>query len=387
MTTIQVLIVDADVLVRQALARVAEGVDDITVVGIVSTPEAAYNVLGAAGTVDVILFDVEGVAGDGLAALDDMLQRHPEVPVVVLSSRSEDGAQLGIRALERGAADCITKPESLANVIFALRHFQKRLPPIVRAVAGTLNAAAPDVVPAGQGAEGEPARIEGLAMGACTGGPAVLFTVLPQLPASFPVPIFIAQHLPSKFTAALAERLDARCALTVCEAATGVVPKAGQVWVAPGGYHLDVRREGQQIALRTHRGSRQHKCRPSIDVLFTSVADAYGARALGVVLSGFGEDGVDGARRIREAGGRIVIQDRQHAQVTALPDAVLSAGLVDEVAPLSALADVLIRRASAGRDEAMPTAWQAGGDGASIAPRRRGRSAPTMNSPHVPKKE
>lgn len=387
MKSIRVLIVDADVLVRQALARVAEGVNDLTVVGVVSTPKEAQNLLGAAGAVDVILFDVEGIAGDGLAALDDMLQRHPEVPVVVLCSRSDEGAQLGIQALERGAADCITKPESLANVIFALRHFQKRLPPIVRAVAGALNAAAPDAASASERIEDATSLIDGVAVGACTGGPALLFSVLPQLPASFPVPIFIAQHLPKIFTAALAERLDARCVLTVREAVSGAVPKPGQVWIAPGGYHLIVRREGHQVVLQTHRGARHHKCRPSIDVLFSSVADVFGPRALGVVLSGFGEDGVEGARRIREAGGQIVALDRQHAQVTALPDAVTAAGLAHEVATPSSLADVLIRRAAMGRAESAPREWRAGGDGSSIAPKRRGRVSSTMQSPHVPKKE
>lgn len=177
-----------------------------------------------------------------------------------------------------------------------------------------------------------------LVIGVSTGGPNALARLMPALPANLPVPVLIVQHMPPLFTRMLAERLDATCALKVREAEGGAVLMPGEAWVARGDWHLEVARSGMRMILREHQGPAVNSCRPAVDTLFDSAVKACGGNVVGLVLTGMGQDGMKGARAIREAGGLVLAQDEDSSVVWGMPGAVAMAGLADLVLPLDELA-------------------------------------------------
>lgn len=188
------------------------------------------------------------------------------------------------------------------------------------------------------------ARIEAVAIGASTGGPEALAELIAKLPNDFPAPILIVQHMPSKFTRHLAERLDSLTALAVREGQAGQKVRAGQVWIAPGDYHMMVVRHGSEAVLMTNQRPPEQGCRPSVDVLFRSLASTYGSHTLGVVLTGMGADGTSGAQAIWEAGGEIIVQDQATSAVWGMPGRVVAAGLARSVCPLSSVPFAIMSR-------------------------------------------
>ena len=183
-------------------------------------------------------------------------------------------------------------------------------------------------------------------IGVSTGGPAALGTLLPRLPANFPVPILIVQHMPPTFTDLLATRLNQSCEIAVVEAEHDMVASAGTAYIAPGSHHLRASRSGTVIQLHLDLGQPENSCRPSVDVLFRSAAMAFGDRVLGVILTGMGRDGLQGTRDIHEAGGRVIIQDEATSVVWGMPAEVAREGLADRILPLEQIASELIRATS-----------------------------------------
>ncbi len=193
-------------------------------------------------------------------------------------------------------------------------------------------------------------RVEIVAIGTSTGGPNALATLLATFPADCPVPLVIVQHMPAAFTSLLAKRLAARVAIGVGEANLGDELHPGRAWIAPGDYHMELTRDAQRaVRLRLHQGPPENSCRPSVDVLFRSVAEVYGAGTLAVVLTGMGQDGLRGCERIREVGGQILVQDEATSVVWGMPGLVARANLADQVLPLEQLAAEIIRRVRKGR--------------------------------------
>ena len=186
-------------------------------------------------------------------------------------------------------------------------------------------------------------------IGASTGGPNALTEVLAALPTGFPVPVLIVQHLPKNFTKFFAQRLDAACTLNVREATNGARVVPGTVWIAPGDLHLEARSKDRGIELATTDGPLVNSCRPAADVLFRSAARCYGAATLAVVLTGMGQDGLDGCRSIREVGGQIIVQDKATSVVWGMPGQVTDAGLAEAVLPISDVGAEVIRRVGASR--------------------------------------
>lgn len=198
-------------------------------------------------------------------------------------------------------------------------------------------------------AGGELKAIDVVAVAVSTGGPRALLELLPKLPPDFPVPIIVVQHIPPLFTQRLAQLLAVSCKLPVTEATPGApVPKLGCI-LANGGSHLVVRRKGTTVVTETTNEPPENGCRPAADVLFRSIASIYGTRALGVVLTGMGSDGLIGSRAMRQAGARIIVQDKASSVVWGMAGIVASEGLADEILPLGSLADALCRRAAVGR--------------------------------------
>jgi two-component system chemotaxis response regulator CheB len=179
-------------------------------------------------------------------------------------------------------------------------------------------------------------------IGASTGGPPALQAIIPRLPETLPCAVLVVQHMPVGFTRSLAERLAARSPLRVREAAEGDVVSAGSVLIAPAGQHMKVRRRGGEMRVWLDDEPRQALHRPSIDVLMASVAKAYGARAMGVILTGMGSDGVEGMRAIREAGGVTLAESEESCVIYGMPKAAAEAGVVDRTAPLSRVADEIL---------------------------------------------
>lgn len=346
MQPIRVLNIDGDVLGRQLVARVLEGAG-MEVAAAAGEADAAREALSHE-PLDVVLLDLDRLGMEGLALLHEWRGSRPRLPVIVFCTRSREGGRQAVAALAAGAAEVITKPEGRTNLLFAAHHLEKRLVPAIRAVVagphglerGRHTAAARASSP-----DGPPVRL--VVVGGCTGGPRALFELLPQLPPGLAVPVLIAQHLPRWYTAALAEHLAAIARRPVEEARTGALVQPGQVWVAPGGYHLTVSRVGSGERLEVHRGPRERGCRPSVDALFRSAAHVLGAEVLGVVLSGHGADGLQGCWHVHDAGGQVVVQDPATAVAGALPAAVASAGLADAVLPPAALAREVTRRVQA----------------------------------------
>jgi two-component system chemotaxis response regulator CheB len=191
--------------------------------------------------------------------------------------------------------------------------------------------------------------VEVVAIGASTGGPNALAALFPAFPADFPVPIVIVQHMPPVFTGRLAERLSLLSSVETEEAENGELVRLGRAWLAPGDYHMALARDAEAIRLRTHQGPPENSCRPSVDVLFRSVAEVYGPGVLAVILTGMGQDGLRGCERIRAVGGQVLAQDAATSVVWGMPGAVARAGLADVVLPLDQLGMEIVRRVLKGR--------------------------------------
>jgi two-component system chemotaxis response regulator CheB len=188
-------------------------------------------------------------------------------------------------------------------------------------------------------------RVDIVAIGTSTGGPNALLDVLPRIPKDFPVPIVLVQHMPPIFTLRLAERLASRSQIQVKEGSAGTALQPGHAWIAPGNFHMTVKSDATTRHLELNQSAPENSCRPAVDVLFRSVAEAYGPNVLAVVMTGMGADGMIGAQRIRQAGGEVIIQDEASSVVWGMPGSVHAAGLADAVYPLDQLAAEITQRA------------------------------------------
>jgi two-component system, chemotaxis family, protein-glutamate methylesterase/glutaminase len=333
---IRVLIVDDSVVVRNRLNKILSADLDIEVVGVAASGQIALAKLAQVNP-DLIILDVEMPDMDGLETLAAIRQRDRTLPIIMFSALTHLGAVATIEALSLGASDYATKPSQSESIEAANQHIQTALIPKIKALAIQNNLAPAPKLPSAI-AQNQP--IEIVAIAASTGGPNALSVLLSQLPAHFPVPIVIAQHMPPLFTKLLAERLTAKCQVKVEEAHSGALLSPGTVWIAPGDYHLVV----SKGKVMTHQESPENFCRPSADVLLRSVAQTYGARSLAVILTGMGQDGLRGCEWIRDRGGQIMTQDQASSVVWGMPGFVANAGLADAVLPLEDLAGEILRR-------------------------------------------
>jgi two-component system, chemotaxis family, protein-glutamate methylesterase/glutaminase len=300
---------------------------------------------------DVVLLDLEMPELDGLETLKVLRQRAPELPVVMFSALTERAGVLTLEALALGARDYVTKPTTAGGLNITVEAVRDELVRKLKALH-VRPASAPSAQPQPSRPLPRPlgpARVEVIVIGASTGGPGALVRVVSALPADLTVPVLIVQHMPPLFTRLLAERLADASPLRVREAVSGELIQAGDVWIAPGDFHLAVRRDttGVGVRLHTHQGPPENACRPAVDHLFRSAAEVYGAGVLATVLTGMGQDGLRGCRRVNEVGGQVVVQDQASCVIGSMPGVVEQAGLADAVTPLDALATELVRRVEA----------------------------------------
>ena len=337
---IRVLVVDDSAFVRRALDRMLGGAADIEVVGLAADGAQGLE-MSKELQPDVITLDVKMPRLDGLETLKRLMEERP-TPVLLLSSLTQEGAEVTLRGLELGALDFVDK--SSVQGPMNLLGLADELLTKVRALAASA-LARPGALPSAKEAPdpyaGAP-RAEVVVIGASTGGPAALQEVIPRLPAGFPGAVLVVQHIPKGFSRSLAERLAGRSPLPVREAHDGEAVAPGTVLVAPAGIHTKVRRRGGVVRVALDEEPRSSLHRPSVDVLMASVAKAYGPKALGVVLTGMGSDGTAGLGAIKEAGGRTLAESEESCVIYGMPKAAVDAGVVGRQVPLARMADEII---------------------------------------------
>lgn len=347
MTPIRILVVDDSIVVRKLLSETLSGDPALEVVATASDGRIALAKIPMLKP-DLITLDIEMPVMDGLATLVELRKFYPKLPVIMFSTLTEHGAAATLDALSLGASDYAAKPSNSGSPAAAIERIRSELIPKIKALCGLIVPlkllTLPGCRPAVKARVRTNPQIKIVAIGTSTGGPNALAEVLPRIPNDFPVPIVVVQHMPPIFTRLLAERLASRSAIPVEEGRAGVVLSSGHAWIAPGNFHMQVIGAGAGLRLDVNQGPPENSCRPAVDVLFRSAAAAYGANVLGVVMTGMGADGVQGAQNIRDAGGDVIIQDEASSVVWGMPGLVHASGLADAAYPLDQLAAEIMRR-------------------------------------------
>jgi two-component system chemotaxis response regulator CheB len=340
-----VLVVDDSAFMRKLVSELVSSCDEFQVIGTARNGRDAVQQVRALAP-DIVTLDIEMPEMNGLDALEQIMRDAPR-PVVMLSAAEATlGGELTLRALELGAVDFVRKPSG--PISLDLASVRDRLVGALQAAAqtnlGGVRALAPRAAARAGGAS--PRGASGTAAGttrvvaiaASTGGPRALAEVIPALPAALDAAVLVVQHMPSGFTASLAQRLDSMSAVAVCEACEGVVVEAGHVYLAPGGQHMRLVADGGVTRVALDVAPPVWGVRPAADLLFHCVARLFGPAAAGVVLTGMGRDGADGLRSIRSAGGVGIVQDRDSSVIYGMPHAALQQAGADHVVALSGVA-------------------------------------------------
>ena len=339
MKKIKVLCVDDSALIRSVMTEIINSQADMTVVGTAADPLQARDLIKVTNP-DVLTLDVEMPRMDGLEFLEKLMRLRP-MPVVMVSSLTERGSEIALRALELGAIDFVTKPR--LGVRDGLLQYTELIAGKIR------TAAAARLLPGRHGASAKSAgenpqepllrspllSTEKLVIiGASTGGTEAIREVLLPLPPDAPA-VLIAQHMPAGFTRSFAQRLNGLCRITVKEAEHGERVLPGYAYIAPGGFHLSLGRSGANYVAQLDQEPPVNRHRPSIDVLFDSAARHAGKNAIGMILTGMGRDGAEGLLRMKQAGAYTFAQDEASCVVFGMPREAIALGAADEVAPLA----------------------------------------------------
>ncbi len=334
---IGVLIVDDSAIVRRILSETLSSANDIEVVGTAPDPIVAMEKIKRLKP-DVLTLDIEMPRMDGLTFLKTLMQTAP-MPVIMVSSLAQASCNKALEALRYGAVDVLAKPDGP----YSVGELRAEICVRIRAAARAKLSRSPGpsaALPVHQAAPEFDAETV-IAIGASTGGTEAIAAILPRLPAGMP-PLLITQHIPPVFSAAFAERLKRISKLDVREARDNDALRAGLVLVAPGGLHMVLERSGGAYRARVRNGPLVQYQRPSVDVLFASVAAAAGAHAVGVILTGMGRDGAEGLLKMRQSGAHTIAQDEATAVVFGMPREAIRAGAAQYVLPLESIASAIL---------------------------------------------
>jgi two-component system chemotaxis response regulator CheB len=354
------LIVDDSRAFQYLLKKALESLSDIHIAGSASNGRQALLQMNAE-KIDIVTLDVEMPIMDGLQTLKAIRAKHPNTFVIMVSSLTGYGAKVTLQALEDGAFDFIHKPDE-SDPERNFQSLKEQLVPIIQSIQRKIklnSLMAPKTPakiqsPSSTSALPSPASTVArrslkptiIGIGISTGGPNALKAVLPALPASFQTPIVLVQHMPPLFTQALAESLDKVCSQTVREAQQGERILNGHIYIAPGGKHMKVEKTLTGGILHITDDPPERNCKPSVDVLFRSLAEGYGAQTLAVIMTGMGSDGTAGLKALKAKGAAILAQDEATSTVYGMPYEAVKAGVVDEILPLSQLSFALQKRTS-----------------------------------------
>jgi len=337
-SSIKVLIVDDSAIVRKVLSEELSRERDIEIIGTAPDPFVARDKIVRLRP-DVVTLDIEMPRMDGLTFLKKLMRYYP-LPVIIVSSLTRKGGKLAMEALSLGALEVICKP----SAAYSVGDMSVQLADKIRAVANVhIQAKAEDVQTSEKPKSSVPLRALSattnkiIAIGASTGGTEAIKTVLMDMPHNAPG-ILIVQHMPAKFTTSFSERLDNLCSVKVKEAEDGDSVINGRALIAPGNYHMLVRRSGARYYVQVKQGPLVHHQRPSVDVLFKSVADYVGANAVGVILTGMGADGAAGLLQMKTAGARTIAQDEKSCVVFGMPKEAIKLGAAEKVVGLHGIA-------------------------------------------------
>ena len=352
MVKIRVLVVDDSVVARQIVSRALDSDPMIEIVGRARDGEEAIVKAGSL-LPDLITMDVEMPGMGGLEAARVIHARHPKLPVIMVSSLTEEGAQAALQALEAGASDCVTKPTGGLDAAESVEILRESLVSRVKGLC-----IPPSKRPRIRVSRPGSARVDLVVIGVSTGGPNALSELIPMLPEMLPVPVLIVQHMPPVFTRTLAKRLDSLASLKVHEAVDGDPLEPGRVLVAPGDYHMIVEFVDGEMRIGLNQEPRENSCRPAVDPLFRSAAKHFGEHAMAIVLTGMGQDGLLGCRAIKERSGRIIVQDSATCVVSGMPVAIEQDGLADAVLPLRKISYEILQHTAIGRDAGTGTGRQ-----------------------------
>lgn len=346
---IRILIVDDSPFMRRAINSLLEGEKDITVVGFAKDGQDAIRQVQDLKP-DIVTMDIEMPVMNGLKALKIIMEKFP-LPVIMLSSLTEDGAEGTLDALDIGAVDYI--PKNLSNVSLNILKIKDDLLSKIRAITvkkyvfrqyGDITAVEyAERASLEEDTDGKN-RIDIVAIGSSTGGPRALQDVIPKIPENFPVPIIMVQHMPKAFTGSFAERLSSMSHINVIEASGNEIIKPGTAYLSPGDKHLSIEkagREGIRITLSNEPADLTN--RPSVSFMMESVAKEYPGKALGIILTGMGSDGLSGMKKIKEGGGKTIAQDEATCVVYGMPKVVADAGLADAVLPVYRIGNEIVK--------------------------------------------
>lgn len=346
---IRVMVVDDSAVIRGMTKRILAEFTDIEVVASAANGQQALNRLRE-GEIDIILLDIEMPVMDGLTALPLLLKEKPEVKIIMASSLTQPNARVSLQALRAGAADYVPKPSTTMNLSadsFKLDLLRKiralgetRTPPALgRTRTSNTSVGFAKVASKGKVATRLPSQVKpkALAVGSSTGGPNALFAFFKALSPSVNIPVFVTQHMPATFTKILAEHITESTPWTCHEAKQDQRVVPGEIYLAPGDFHMLIKRVGNEIQVDLGDGPKESFCRPAVDPMLRSMIEIYGNAFITTILTGMGGDGLKGSEQLVAAGGTVIAQDEDSSVVWGMPGAVAQKGLCSMVAPIEEL--------------------------------------------------
>ncbi len=366
---IRVLVVDDSVVFRKILQEALSKNPQLKVVGTAVNGKEALKKIRVLRP-DITVLDVEMPEMDGLSTLDAIKEQKLNTTVIMFSTLTSQGAKTTLEALSKGATDFVPKPSGTGAFAQSVRTIQEQLIPKIIALgqngsrakcriptvktrtisrspvrdisANKIKSSKESLSTTSKSLLRKPVKVDAIGIGVSTGGPNALNEVIPRFPANFRLPIFIVQHMPPVFTAQLANRLNQKSKLNVVEAQDNMPVKGGTVYIAPGDFHMTVKRENKLYKIKLNQDPPENSCRPAVDVLFRSLAEVYRDRVLAAVLTGMGQDGLEGSKVLKKAGAFIIAQDKQTSVVWGMPKFVTDAGLADRVVPLGNITTTIL---------------------------------------------
>lgn len=364
---IRVMVVDDSVVIRRLVTVALEEDPVIEVVGTASNGSIGLQRIPQYNP-DVLTLDIEMPEMNGLEMLRRVRREYPNVRVIMFSTLTERGAAVTLDALTLGADDYVAKVSNEGSLDRSMLRLREEMVPKIKqffhlpgkdATAARPFVTAPPVATgpfppaalaagatnARTGPGSKPVKPKALVIGVSTGGPNALREILPELPATFPLPVLLVQHMPPLFTRFLAERLSSVCRLRVEEAGEGAPVEPGKILIAPGDFHMKTIAAGGRVHVHLDQSPQQNSCRPAVDALFTSVAEVYGGEVIATILTGMGQDGLRGVQILKTLGATVLAQDEGSSVVWGMPGAVVGAGLADRVLPLDQIVPAILRLA------------------------------------------
>ncbi|ASJ70398.1 protein-glutamate methylesterase/protein-glutamine glutaminase [Granulosicoccus antarcticus] len=377
MQTKRVLVVDDSSMYQRLLSDVINTHPELEVVGVATNGKQALQLVESLRP-DVVTLDILMPEMDGIQALLELRRQWPEVRTIMVSSLTSEGSDAALDALTLGAHEYAMKPDSTGGVSSIRSMLSDDLLPKIEALCGLASNSikpqatqsemytAPNSMPLPVNLKRSADHLELVVIGVSTGGPDALTKLLLQLPADFEVPVCIVQHMPAEFTGKLAARLNSASKVSVREAQAGDRLEPGTVYIAPGDFHMVLERVGLYDFVRLNKNPLENSCRPSVDPLFRSAAAIHGARCLGVVLTGMGQDGFKGSEVLYTAGATIIVQDEASSVVWGMPRLIAQAGLAEAQVPLDRMATAILDRVRAPGRKFVPRATALSDDSSDV---------------------